>query len=173
MDCNGVPSKPQCGSEDWLFSNTTIQTYVTGTCQSGANFSSLYTPPACLCPTAAAISPCTCNNSNNLGMVAIYCGGKNLNDNQMANIISNIFTWSPIDTMYLAGNKLTKIPAGLSQYTQLIWLQLESNSITSIGPNDLSGLTAPVMYINLANNQISTIADNAFPSWSILHNLIQ
>ena len=172
MDC-GIPLTQQCGSEDWLFSNTTIQPYVTGTCQNGANFSS-FSLTTCLCPAAADISPCTCGfTASSTTTVTITCSNQNLNDDAVSAILKKIFPWSPIDTMNFYNNSLTKIPSGLSQYSQLFLLSFSSNSITSIGSNDLSGLTAPVMYINLGANQISTIADNAFPSWSILHNLIQ
>ena len=162
----------QCGSEEWLLSNTQIQPYVRGTCQNGADFSS-FSLATCLCPAAADISPCTCGfTASSTTTVTITCSNQNLKDDAVSAILKKIFPWSPIDTMNFYNNSLTKIPSGLSQYSQLFLLSFSSNSITSIGSNDLSGLTAAVKVIDLTANQITTIADNAFPSSLFLSQLI-
>lgn len=161
-----MPSTAQCGSEQWFLTNSTLQPFIKGTCQNGVAFSS-YSAVSCLCPAAVDISPCTCGFTNSQNTtVTIDCSNNNLTDTAMTEIMNKIYPWSPVDTIYFNGNNLTQIPAGLAKFTQLYWLEFQSNSITSIGLNDLSGLTAPVEEINLSTNQITTIADGAFPSSS-------
>lgn len=161
-----MPSTAQCGSEQWFLTNSTLQPFIKGTCQNGVAFSS-YSAVSCLCPAAVDISPCTCGFTNSQNTtVTIDCSNNNLTDTAMTEIMNKIYPWSPVDTIYFNGNNLTQIPAGLAKFTQLHWLEFQSNSITSIGLNDLSGLTAPVEEINLSTNQITTIADGAFPSSS-------
>ena len=163
MDCgSSVPLVPQCGSETWLFTKQSFQTFVKGTCQNGASFSS-YSAATCVCPAAVEISPCTCGfTGNGTTTVTITCTGKSLNDNTMAAIVMKIQTWSPVDTMLLDGNQLTVVPPGLPQITGLVDLNLSSNQITSIGSTELQ-LTGKVLRINLSSNNITALADNCFP----------
>ena len=160
IDC-GVTGVAPCGSEQWFLSNDLMRPFVLGSCQNTESFTS-FSLTVCLCPyPASVITPCTCALSPSNTTVSIDCRSQSLTE--VGTKIDNIPTWSPVDTIDFSSNLLTAIPANLVQYTQLINLKLASNSISSVGANDLSGLTASILLIDLSLNSISTIAEAAFP----------
>ena len=169
MDC-GAPLVPQCGSEKWLFTNSTLLQFVKGTCQNGDQFSSYSAAASCFCPAAADISPCTCGfTDRSETTITIDCTDKSLDDVAMARIVNKIQTWSPVDTMLLNGNRLKVVPPGLPLITRLVDLNLASNQITSVGSTELQ-LPAKVTTINLSSNNITALADNCFPGSSSYQN---
>ena len=158
-----------CGSQFWWFSNDTLRPYVKGTCQDGHPFS-FFNLAACICPLPAEIDPCKCGLSSISLMAPVVtatlnCANQNLNDSAMAAVVYKTPSWSPIDTVILKGNQLTRLPAHLSKYTQLVNLNFASNGITSIdaGNESLALLSAAVQFIDLSSNLITQIKPGAFP----------
>jgi len=80
----------------------------------------------------------------------------------MEAIVTNIDPTTPLDTFDLGSNKLTRIPKGLPQFTQLVNLVVSSNSITAIESGDLS-VTGSVKTLDLSSNLIASIADASLP----------
>ena len=165
MDC-GVPGAAKaCGSLTWLLSRSIYRPYVKGSCQNGAAFSSFTSADTCLCPAAAAISPCSCFVvQGSQTDTAINCTSAGLNDTGIAAITQRIQTdFSPyIVTFLLNGNQLTRVPQGLAQFVFLSVVDLSSNAIESVASGDLA-LPAPVEAINLAGNKIQSIEPSSLP----------
>jgi len=125
--------------------------------------------------------------------VTITCADAGLGDSRTAQILLNISPKTPLDTLVVSGNKLTKVPSTsrqsgsgiedegmiratatkslLTQFTQLNYVDLSSNVITKIGTGQLA-LTAPVKLLSLANNTITSIEADALPSTSHFKLLI-
>jgi len=118
--------------------------------------------------------------------VTITCADAGLGDSRTAQILLNVSPKTPLDTLILGGNKLTKVPSTssrrsgsgsedddmiratattslLTQFTQLNNVDLSSNGITRIGIGELT-LTAPVKFLSLANNLIASVAMSSLPS---------
>ena len=76
--------------------------------------------------------------------------------------MTNIDPTTPLDTLDLGSNKLTRIPKCLPQFTQLVNLVVSSNSIAAIQSGDLS-VTGPVKTLDLSSNIIAAIADASLP----------
>jgi Leucine-rich repeat (LRR) protein len=112
----------------------------------------------------ADLNTCTCafTTGGTNTTVTIDCTGKNLTDSAVATLVDKI-AWAAIDTLILDGNKMTKIPPGLSGLMQLSSLSAASNSITAINATDLSSLPATLKKLNFASNSISTVAAGSFP----------
>jgi Leucine-rich repeat (LRR) protein len=120
--------------------------------------------------------------------VTITCAGAELGDSKIAEILLNVPPKTPLDTLILSGNKLTKVPSTssrrsgsgseddgmiratttkslLTKLTQLNNVDLSSNVITTIGAGELT-LTASLKFLSLANNTIASIEADALPSTS-------
>ena len=116
----------------------------------------------CKCP-AVSILPCTClPTSGSTTSLTISCAAQGLTDSEMEAIVTNIDPTTPLDTFDLGSNKLTRIPKGLPQFTQLVNLVVSSNSIAAIESGDLS-VTGPVKTLDLSSNLIAAIADASLP----------
>ena len=76
-----------------------------------------------------------------------------------------------VDTFDLSGNLLTIVPTGLTQYSQLISLNLASNLITAVRAGDLT-LSAAVVSLDLSSNQMTTIASGSLPSEWLNYNYL-
>ncbi|XP_058463249.1 uncharacterized protein LOC131437733 [Malaya genurostris] len=63
-----------------------------------------------------------------------------------------------IQILDLSENAFTSVPVGLSQFTDLRYLDLSSNHISTIAANSLDGLSS-LKQLNVANNNISNWAD--------------
>ena len=144
-----------CGSFSWWVAlNATAQGYINfgsgstaAKCSDGTPiYTSTLTPLICKCPTYATdIAPCVCGATSGSNTTStITCASQSLDDGRMAAVIAKIDSTTPLDTFNLNNNKLMKIPDKLAQYNQLASVKLANNSITSIGSNDLSTLTANV-----------------------------
>jgi Leucine-rich repeat (LRR) protein len=82
----------------------------------------------------------------------------------MANIISLFPVTTPIVEIDLSGNLLTRVPSNLTQFPQIKTVSLASNNITSLASGDLSFKQNTFkLFLNVSNNQITSIAPNAFP----------
>ena len=125
----------------------------------------------CKCPAYSTyIAPCVCGPTKNSEGVSstltISCAAQSLGDSALSDIFKNVSSTSPVDTMNLSGNQLTKIPSGLPQYETLVSVTVANNSITSVGSTDLS-LSGNVTLIDLSYNQISVIAPGSLPGTKI------
>ena len=162
-DCTAT----SCGSLDWYPSVGPLQDFVkwgTVFCLDGTKTSSL-TPPICACPLYVAdIAPCVCR-PDTIESLTIDCSSKNIGSDRMATIISNISITTPVVSLLLNGNQLTKVPPGLTKFTLMNTLSLANNQISSIAAGDLS-LVAKMESLDLTNNAITTIATNSLPSIS-------
>ena len=87
----------------------------------------------------------------------------------MAQIMMNIPPTTPVDTLDLSDNLLTKIPDNLHHYSTLISVSLANNAITSVAKDSLT-LSGAVTSIDLSNNLITTIAPKSLPGTLILMN---
>jgi len=156
------------------------------------DFSAL-TTAICLCPSSTAIQPCACAlSTGSNSTVTITCADAGLGDSKIAEILVKVSAKTPLDTLVLSGNKLTKVASTsrrsgsgiededmirataitslLTQFTQLNYVDLSSNVIITIGAGELA-LTAPVNFLSLANNTITSIEADALPSTILIINL--
>ena len=162
LDLFDCASKIGCGSEGWIILDASLNVYVkNATCNDATPFSSL-TELNCECPVAS-IGPCSCQpTAGSNATLTISCENQNLDDAAMKAIIDNVPPTTPVDTFDFSQNQLTAVPTGLTQYATLVSVTVASNSITSIGSNDLS-LTGNVLLIDLSFNKISVIAPGSLP----------
>ena len=131
-----------------------------------------------MCPPDADISPCSCcgiaftNQADQL--LIISCDSKNLDDAMASLIIDSLLSNPDIDAVRafsFLNNSLTKVPEKLSQFLELENVNLRMNQIRSI-PTGTFNFKKPLRVLYLGENQISTIAQDAFqgiilftPSW--------
>ena len=121
------------------------------------------------CPDGA-ISPCVCENyglESNSGMIALHCGGRDLTDDQVSDILqiflSNSNTSSRLVRIDLTRNRLTQIPKQIRHFKQLSKLDLSGNKITSIKSGDFNFTTSMNdSSLLLYENAISDIEPNSF-----------
>ena len=69
---------------------------------------------------------------------------------------------TPVDVLNLSGNKFTRIPAGLTQFEQLINVNLSSNAITAVNAGDLN-VSSAVTHVDISSNAITAISANSLP----------
>jgi len=157
-----------------------------GTCQDSTAFSAL-TTTICWCPPSVSIATCSCYlTASGSSTVTVNCASQGLGDAAMASVLLSISSTSPIDTLLLDDNNLTKVPSSSSRrvsrigiirtsFTSLMTkfpllnhVGLSSNAITSILKGDLT-LPAPLKLLNLTSNQISRIAVESFPCENNVH----
>ena len=135
----------------------------------------------CLCPPSPSLSPCTCDLTvGSVSTVNVTCASTGLGDEATAIILQSVPPTTPLDTIILNGNKLSKVPSTssrraysvtsrvatkslLTPFTLLNYVDLASNVITAIGTGDLA-LKAPVKFLNLASNVISSVSAGSLPS---------
>jgi len=162
FDCTNT----SCGSSfQWLYLSNYLDYVHKGTessngakCADGTVVPTRLNPLICKCPTFATdISPCVCaETDNSMTTVTVSCAGQNINDTKMASIVNNIPVSTPMEKLDVRANQLTKMPPKLPTFTQLVYLLLASNAITSIASGDLN-LTGPVHIIDLSSNRITFI----------------
>ena len=93
-----------------------------------------------ICPSPTVLDQCTCDDSGDTFTISITCNGLNIDDAKMSTILTAILsdsTASPTSALFLKDNILTKVPEEIPLFSQL-------------------------MYVDLFNNQIETIASGAF-----------
>ena len=141
------------------------------------------TTAVCLCPSSTSLGPCSCGlTTGSSSTVNVTCVSMELGDSGTAKILLSVPPTTPLDTLILSGNNLTKVPSVpsrrfksisdmsrgastslLTPFTLLNYVDLSSNVITIIGTGDLA-LKAPVKFLNLARNVISSVAAASLPS---------
>jgi len=82
----------------------------------------------------------------------------------MATIINNIPASTPVVSLLLNNNQLTRVPPGLTKFTQMETLSLADNQISSIAAGDLSLTSNFFNTLDLSNNAIASIEENSLPS---------
>ena len=91
---------------------------------------------AVICPPATAYSPCSCDEyKGNSATIELNCGGKNVDDTRMSAILDALLTTggaTPVASFNLWTNKLTRVPSQLPRFTQLVSVDLNSNTIRSL-----------------------------------------
>ena len=151
-----------------------------GTCEDSTEFSAL-TTTICWCPLSASIATCSCDlTAGSTTTITVNCTSQGLGDASIASVLSSISVTSPLDTLLLGGNNLTKVPSSssrqmtdvgisrasstslLTQFPLLNYVSLSSNAITSILKGDLT-LSAPLKFLDVSSNQISRVAVGSFP----------
>ena len=153
-----------CGGDGWLISDSNLSPYViNATCSDtlATRFTSL-SAINCQCP-AISIVPCTCvptTGSNTT--LTISCASQSLSDSAMAAIVNEIPVTTPVDTIDLSGNQLSKVPSGLPQYQQLVSVNISSNAITTVNSGDLT-VDGSVTNLDMSSNVITTISSNSLP----------
>ena len=137
---------------------------------SKADFTDTGCPPA---SSFTAYPTCTCHTTNttvnstepffkgnSVGLLTFYCGGSksSFTDSDADYIISQIPATTPIENFGLFAWSLTKIPAGLSQYTTLSGIAFPDNNIVSLSASEVTWPS--LMAVNLYNNSITSISGN-------------
>ena len=130
-------------------------------CKDGAVIKTALTPLICKCPQFDYdIAPCFCRVTPPLSTsttLTITCDPLNVvDDTRMAAIITKTPATTPIDTLILKVNNLTQVPANLNQYTQLTYLSLAHNSISSIA---VTGTIFPAVLstLDVNSNQLTQV----------------
>ena len=80
----------------------------------------------------------------------------------MKTIVANIDPTTPVDTIDLSSNKLTRMPKNLTKFNELVNLNISSNAIAAIESGDLT-MTGSVTNLDMSSNLIATIADSSLP----------
>ena len=96
FDCD---IKIGCGSESWIVGKNTHELALT--------------TAVCLCPPSPSLSPCNCSLStgNDSTAVTVTCVSAELGNAALGEILLNGPPTTPLDTLILSGNNLTKVPS--------------------------------------------------------------
>ncbi len=97
------------------------------------------------------------------GLVELDCGANGLEDAAIDRLMSwlSLSSTDSLEVAYFDSNSLTKVPPGLGNFFELNAVDFSYNKITALPRRSLI-FTADVVRVNLAGNQISTIAPEAF-----------
>ena len=115
-----------------------------------------------LCPLGPTISPCTCYAALDEG-ADVDCSKRSIRDQEMSNILDQFLKplASPVAYLDFYLNHLTFVPHQITQFNQLIRVDLEFNEISVIRSGDFVFETQLERLV-LANNNISVIEPGAF-----------
>ena len=116
------------------------------------------------------VQQCACSDLGD-GTIGLECGGAKLGDKKTSELLKlSIYSHgvSPLGSIDLAYNQLTRIPKELSILKQLKSVHLNGNSIRNIRTNEMP-LT--VREINLADNSLINIEPGAFNGETILNTI--
>jgi hypothetical protein len=122
-----------------------------------------YVSSALIQPNPNDYAPCICLDGRDGLTLYVECSNHNLDDTKISTILNSFLApgISPLGGLILTNNQLTKIPDQLKQFTQLTYVDLDENKISSLTAGTLS-FTARIDAINLGFNQLTTIAPGAF-----------
>ena len=115
------------------------------------------------CPSLNGFNTCGCSNSGD-GTIWLDCGGAQLGDtkaSQLLQLFINNPAVSPLTGVYLAYNKLTKIPDEIAQLDQLHTVYFHGNEIDSI-PSGAFNFVPTLKVLYLSGNPLKTIEPGAF-----------
>jgi len=114
-----------------------------------------------VCPTAADLGGCTCQEawSDESGL-DIDCREVKLNDATVGGLLKALLETgvSPAVTFDASKNNLTKVPVNLSKLSELTYIDMNDNQITSIPVGAFQSSSTKNVGIYLSNNRISSIA---------------
>jgi hypothetical protein len=120
-----------------------------------------------ICPLATDYSPCDCREPALLidqGTIVLDCSRLNLDDSAVSKILDsflNTIGVSPLGYASFTGNRLTKVPDQIRQFTQLFAVALDHNNIHTI-PTGAFNFVKTLKYLYLSFNQMTSIAPGAF-----------
>lgn len=118
-----------------------------------------------ICPPAEVIKSCTCvDRGLGDGTIHLSCHATRLSDEQMKPILDAFLSpnVNPLSRADLEDNNLVEVPYQLKMFTQLNYLQLFSNRLTSI-PSGAFNFTSKLQTLFLFNNSpLASIEPGAF-----------
>jgi len=121
-----------------------------------------------VCPAPESYAPCSCGlDSSVIGMeetIAIECFDHFLGDARISDILDSFLNTpsvSPVSTVALYRNLLTRVPHQIFNFTQLDSVLLDHNSIRTITKNSFNFTRSP-RYVWLNNNQMTSMEPDAF-----------
>ena len=114
---------------------------------------------AIVCPSPAAIAPCTCGSYLWGTGVKLNCYNQGLTDSQLSSKLNPFLSTgiSPLLCLNAASNSLTKVPNLLPKFASLWIIDLSSNIITALPPGAFSYPLAKYLLVYLQFNQIQSI----------------
>ena len=124
-----------------------------------------------VCPPFETYAPCSCGEYlYQQGTILPNCAFRSINDSQVSDILDIFLTTpgvSPLWDLDLSRNQLNRIPAQINSFTQLKYVYLNNNNITSIDSGALrfTDATNPAQHLWFYNNPMTTIAPGAFTQW--------
>lgn len=121
-----------------------------------------------VCPPPESYAPCGCGldvtASGVEDTIAIECFDHFLGDARISEILDafiNTPSVSPVSTVALYRNLLTRVPEQIFNFTQLDSVFLDHNSIRTIHKNSFYFTRSP-RYVWLNNNQMTSMEPDAF-----------
>ena len=119
-----------------------------------------------VCPPPGKISPCSCSDLGNEGLVVqLNCVASNLDDSRASEILNTMISWprvSPLRLLDFSRNLLTRIPKQLTQFDMLNSIALDNNQISTIESGAFNFSSETLTRLSLSSNPITTIQEGAF-----------
>jgi len=171
FDC----SASTCGSESWLIvSSDKYKSFFSTangapTCGDRAKTAFLTLDPLiCKCPFDD-VFPCTCSvTQGELASppvtISINCSGLALGDKGVETLLNKVPVTNAMVGVVLSGNDLTYVPTRLSQFENLVAVDLSNNNISAVKNGDLALASPQANSIDLSHNLIKFIENGSFPS---------
>ena len=117
---------------------------------------------AVVCPNPNNYAPCECNDRGD-ETVILNCRGKMLDDSRVSEILDAFISTpgvSPLTSLNLWQNQLTRVPLQVKLLNQLEHLDLESNKITTVKSGAFK--SNQLLSVFLSDNQLTSIDPGAF-----------
>ena len=121
-----------------------------------------------VCPSKEDYAPCICMEGEPKdGTLSLLCRNRNLNDTQISRILDAFLasSISPLGSIFLEGNRLTRVPSQLNKFPRLSWIDLKANRIQTIHKGAFNFTVQPGIsgcQIGLESNNLSHIEQGAF-----------
>ena len=115
------------------------------------------------CPPQGAYWPCTCSDTGE-GTIWLDCGNAQLGDSKTSILLKwfiNRPDISPLSGLYLAYNKLTRIPDEIAQLTNLQTVYFHGNDLYAIQSTAFN-FSPSLKVLYLGSNMIDNIEPGAF-----------
>lgn len=117
---------------------------------------------AVVCPYPSDYSPCECNDRGD-ETVILNCRGRQLNDSKVSDILDSFISTpgvSPLASLNLWQNKLTRVPKQVKLFNRLEHLDLEGNQIRTVESGAFK--SNQLLSVFLSDNQLVDIEPGAF-----------
>jgi hypothetical protein len=117
---------------------------------------------AVVCPNPSDYSPCECNDRGD-ETVILNCRGRQLNDSKVSDILDSFISTpgvSPLASLNLWQNKLTRGPKQVKLFNRLEHLDLEGNQIRTVESGAFK--SNQLLSVFLSDNQLVDIEPGAF-----------